>query len=64
MTPELTERFKKPTDQQLVNTAILFNDGKMEEEKLQDMVAMAMWVIDRLYENGDMTIPSSKENES
>jgi hypothetical protein len=61
MTPE---RFKKPTGDQLVNTAILFNEGKIEEEKIQDMVAMSMFIIDRLYENGDINIPSSKENQS
>lgn len=55
------ERFTKPTDDQLVKAAILFNDGKMEPQKLSDMVALCEWVIDRLYENGDVTIPSSKE---
>lgn len=56
------ERFKKPTDDQIVKFAILFNDGKIEQKKLRDMVGMCIIIIDRLYENGDVTIPSKKEN--
>lgn len=56
------ERFKRPTDQQVVGMAILVNDGKIEQEKLADMVALADMIIDRLYENGDITIPSLKES--
>lgn len=59
MIPE--ERFKMPTDEQIVGIAILFNDGKLDKQKLSDMVAMTQYVIDRLYENGDILIPSSKE---
>lgn len=55
------ERFTKPTDEQLINAAILFNNGKMEPEKLSDMVALCEWVVDRLYENGDITMPAIKE---
>lgn len=58
------ERFKRPTDKQIVNAAIIFNEGKIDHDKLSDMVALVDWVVDRLYENGDVTIPSSKENES
>lgn len=54
------ERFKKPTAKQMIDTAIIFNDGHMDAKKLTDMVAMCEFVIDRLYENGDMSIPSSK----
>jgi hypothetical protein len=57
------ERFKMPTDKNIVDFALVFNDGKIEHEKLADMVAMCQFIIDRLYENGDILIPSSKENE-
>lgn len=63
VTEALPERFVKPTDQQIVKAAILFNDGKIEEKKLQDMVALADWVIDRLYDNGNISEPSLKEKE-
>ena len=56
------ERFKMPTDQQFVEMAVLFNDGKLEPEKLADMIALAEFMIDRLYENGDVLIPTAKEN--
>jgi hypothetical protein len=55
------ERFTRPTDKQVVGMALLVNDGKIEKEKLTDMVALADMIIDRLYENGSITIPSSKE---
>ena len=55
------ERFKKPTDKQRVELAILFNDGVLDQHKLTDMVAYAEFIIDRLYENGDITQPSEKE---
>ena len=54
-------RFQLPSDEQLINTAILFNDGNLESEKLSDMVGMCRFVIDRLYDNGDIMKPSSKE---
>jgi len=55
------ERFKKPTGEQLIEIAILFNDGIIDQEKLTDMVAMAMLIIDRLYENGEINLPAWKE---
>lgn len=57
-----TERFTIPTDKQVIDMAIIFNDGKLEHEKLSDMVSMCQFVMDRLYENGDISKPSSKEN--
>ncbi len=59
----MKERFKKPSDEQFVKIAILFNDGVIESEKLRDMVAMSEFIIDRLYENGDVSICSSKEKD-
>jgi hypothetical protein len=55
------ELFKKPTDKELVEIALLFNDGKIQKSKLRDMVAMSEFIIDRLYENGNISKPSSKE---
>lgn len=55
------ERFKMPTDDQVIKFALVFNDGKVEHHKLADMVGFLQMVIDRLYENGDILIPSSKE---
>ena len=57
----IAERFKMPEDDQLIKTAIIFNDGKLDAEQLSGMVGMCQFVIDRLYENGDMGMPSSKE---
>jgi hypothetical protein len=56
------KRFTKPTDRDLVGIALLFNNGKIQKSKLRDMVAMAEFIIDRLYENGNTLTPSSKEN--
>ena len=55
------ERFKKPTDKQVIETAILFNEGKIEQEKRADMGSHTLYVIDRLYDNGDIMIPSKEE---
>jgi hypothetical protein len=55
------ERFKRPTDDQVVGLAILFNDGELDQEVLVKMVSLADLIIDRLYENGDVLIPSTKE---
>jgi hypothetical protein len=54
-------RFQLPSDQQVVELAILFNDGNMDKEILTKMVSLADFIIDRLYENGDISKPSSKE---
>lgn len=56
-----SERFKKPTSDQIVKMALVVNEGKIERRKLTDMVVMCQLILDRLYENGDMLIPSSKE---
>lgn len=55
------ERFKLPTDKQMLEFALIVNEGKIEEQKLADMIAYGQLIIDRLYENGDVLIPSSKE---
>ncbi len=55
------ERFKMPTDKQIVDFAILFNDGYLDEDRLTDMVALNMMILERLYENGDVMIPAKRE---
>lgn len=57
------ERFKLPTDDQLIKTALVFNKGKIEPEKLADMVGMTQLVTNRLHENGDIMIPAKTETE-
>lgn len=54
-------RFEMPTESQLINLSILFNDGKLEPEPLSNMVAMCEFILNRLHENGDVSIRSSKE---
>jgi hypothetical protein len=62
-TPEvLTEgRFKMPSDEQVLDMAIVFNEGLIEREKLADMTALCVFVCLRLHENGDITIPTKQE---
>jgi len=55
------ERFIKPTSDQVVKAAIVFNDGRMNRKELTNMVALADFIIERLYEHGDMSIPASNE---
>jgi hypothetical protein len=59
-----SQRFIMPTDKQLIDFAIIFNEGKLEPEKLADMVGMCTLILDRLFENGKVDIPSSKEDNS
>jgi hypothetical protein len=56
-------RFQLPSNKQMIDIAILFNDGKLEAEKLADMVGYGQFIVDRLYENGDVGKPSSKEED-
>ncbi len=57
------ERFTMPTDKQLIDIAVLFNDGVLDREKLTDMVSMCQLILDRLHEHGTIEKPSSNENE-
>lgn len=59
--PEEGEYFKRPTDKEIIEIALLFNDGKIQRNKLRDMVAMTDFILDRLYENGNINQKSSKE---
>ena len=56
-------RFKKPTDEQIIQFALICNDGEVDMEKLSAMVGMCQMIIDRLYEHGDITMKSTKEKE-
>lgn len=60
-----SERFKKPSSDEVVKFALLFQteagENPINREVLIEMVGFASMVIDRLYENGDITKPSSKE---
>jgi len=56
------ERFKMPMDKQLIEIMILFNKRKLQKNKLADMLSPCLLILDRLYENGDVTIPTKKEN--
>ena len=57
------ERFKKPTDKQIIEFAILCNEGEVDMDKLSSMVGMCEMIIDRLYEHGDITMKSTREKE-
>jgi len=56
-----TVRFLLPSDEQLIKFAVSFNDDKLEPEKIVVMLSMARFLIDRLYENGNVLIPTSKQ---
>jgi len=53
------ERFKKPSPEQLMKLAVVIHE-KMNREVLVDMCTMTQILIDRLYDNGDLMIPSNK----
>jgi len=54
-------RFNMPSDKRMIEIALLFNNGKIEHKKLADMVAYGQFILDSLYENGDVLKPSLKE---
>lgn len=60
-----TERFLKPTDKQVCDMALLMQtEGgtkPVDIAVLTETIALANIIIDRLYENGDITKPASKE---
>jgi len=56
-----SERFKKPTEKELIEIAILFNDGKLDHEALSQLLAYGQFIVDRLYENGNINQPTEKE---
>lgn len=54
-------RFNRPDPKDFVSFAVLFNDGAVDLERLSAMVGMCTLIVDRLYENGNIRIPSSTE---
>ncbi len=54
------ERFKMPTDQDMIEISMMFTNS-MELDKLTDIVSVLTFILDRLYENGSVELPSSKE---
>ena len=54
-------RFEKPTDKSLVEISLIFNDEKLDQKILTNMVAMSEFIIDRLYDNGNVETPSKRE---
>lgn len=60
---EVSDRFQLPTNKQMIEIAILFNEGGLDLDKLADIVGYGQFIVDRLYENGDVSKPSLKEGE-
>ena len=57
------ERFKMPSDKSLVDIAIIFNGGRLQSKILTNMISYGLFILERLYDNGDIKIPSNNENE-
>jgi len=57
------EGFMMPSEKQMIDIAILFNDGILDAQKLSDMVSYAQFILDRLYETGDVAIAGEKEKQ-
>lgn len=57
------ERFKMPTDKQIIDIAILFSqdNGVINKIELTNIVSAAQFILDRLFENNDVMKPSTKE---
>ena len=50
-----------PTDEQLIELAILFNDGILDIDELSKMVGITQFVLHRLHEHDDITKKSKLE---
>ena len=55
------ERFKMPTDKEMIEIGIMFIGGSEDVDKLTDIVSVLTFILDRLYENGSVELPSNKE---
>lgn len=53
-------RFILPTPKDIIEVGLLFNDG-MVNKNLTNIVAACTFILGRLYENGDITKKSKKE---
>lgn len=58
---ESGERFTKPTDEEIIEAAILFNEGKLEIDELTSIVGCCEYLIERLYDNGTVKERSQRE---
>ena len=60
---KIAQRFKMPTDRQLIDIAILFSQykGVINKVELTNMISMCQFILDRLNENNDVMIPSKSE---
>ena len=57
-------RFDMPDFKQLLQIAKSFtDDDEIDAKQLSNMIRMCQFVLDRLYENGNVLIPTHKENE-
>lgn len=54
------ERFKKPTEEEIIGLAIKTADT-IDSKRIADLSTFATILIERLYDNGDINIPSEKE---
>lgn len=50
-----------PTDKQLVEFALVVCEGKIDVDKLTDMVTMTKIVLQRIKENNDIKVPCKQE---
>jgi hypothetical protein len=59
------ERFKMPTDEQIIDIGMLMcvENNEVNKKELANILATCNFILDRLHENGDMMIPSKKERE-
>lgn len=57
-------RFEIPTDKQMIDLAILFNDGILDEEKLSDMVAYGQFIVDNYLKTAAYPNLHQKSNKS
>lgn len=56
-----SERFIMPEPNQLIEFDLLFADGVIDEDRMAHTLSVITIVLDRLYENGAINKPSSKE---
>ncbi len=55
------ERFIMPTDKEMIEIGIMFLGGNKDVDKLTNIVSVLTFILDRLYENGSIELPSCKE---
>lgn len=58
-----TQHFIKPTDDELIDFALVYNEGKIEKQKLASMIGFCSMVVNRLYDRGVINKKSDEEIE-